>query len=134
MALEFKLPELGENIESASVLKVLVNVGDTISKDQPVVELETDKATIEVPSTVGGVVKEIRVKEGGKATVGQVVLTVDSDGAPAAEQPVAKAKEKPAAEKKAAAKAPKAKSGKAGKKGAAPAPAPSGPAVFKIPE
>ena len=78
MATEFRLPELGENIDAANVTKVLVSIGDTIQKDQPVLELETDKATIEVPSTISGVVKEIRVQEGGKAEVGQVVLTVDS--------------------------------------------------------
>ena len=46
MATEFKLPELGENIDAASVTKVLVSVGDKIQKDQPVLELETDKATL----------------------------------------------------------------------------------------
>ncbi len=78
MITELKLPELGENIESGNVVKVLVKAGDTIEKDQPVLELETDKATIEVPSSVNGVVREVRVQEGGKAQVGQVVLTVDS--------------------------------------------------------
>ena len=78
MTTELKLPELGENIESRNVVKILVKPGDSIEKDQPVLELETDKATIEVPSSVTGVVKEIRVQEGGKASVGQVVLTVDS--------------------------------------------------------
>ena len=51
---EFKVPELGENVTTGDVLRVLVNVGDTIEKDQPVVELETDKATVEVPSSVPG--------------------------------------------------------------------------------
>jgi pyruvate dehydrogenase E2 component (dihydrolipoyllysine-residue acetyltransferase) len=60
------------------VTKVLVNVGDTIAREQPVLELETDKATIEVPSSVAGVVKEIRVKKGDKVKVGAVVLTVDA--------------------------------------------------------
>jgi pyruvate dehydrogenase E2 component (dihydrolipoamide acetyltransferase) len=79
---EFRIPELGENVASGDVTRVLVNVGDTIARDQPVVELETDKATIEVPSSVAGVVKEIRVKKGDKVKVGAVVLTVDapSDG------------------------------------------------------
>jgi pyruvate/2-oxoglutarate dehydrogenase complex dihydrolipoamide acyltransferase (E2) component len=52
---EFKIPELGENIATGDVTKVLVNVGDTITREQPVLELETDKATIEVPSSVAGV-------------------------------------------------------------------------------
>ena len=70
---EFKVPELGENVESADVPRVLVNVGDTIEHDQPVLELETDKATIEVPSSVAGVIKEIKVKKGEKVQVGAVV-------------------------------------------------------------
>jgi pyruvate dehydrogenase E2 component (dihydrolipoamide acetyltransferase) len=78
---EFKVPELGENVAGGDVAKVLVSVGDTIAHDQPVVELETDKATIEVPSSVAGVVKEIRVKKGDKVAVGAVVLTVDESAA-----------------------------------------------------
>jgi pyruvate dehydrogenase E2 component (dihydrolipoamide acetyltransferase) len=74
---EFKLPELGESIDSGVIVKLLVSVGDTIAKEQPALELETDKASIEVPSTVSGVVKEIFVKEGDTASVGQVILTVD---------------------------------------------------------
>src|SRR6188474_480962 len=75
---EFKVPELGENVATGDVTRVLVNVGDTIARDQPVLELETDKATIEVPSSVAGVVKEIKVKKGDKVKVGAVVLTVDA--------------------------------------------------------
>ena len=74
---EFKVPELGENVAGGDVTRVLVNAGDAISKDQPILELETDKATIEVPSTVAGVVKDIKVKKGDKVTVGAVILTVD---------------------------------------------------------
>ena len=83
MPTEFTLPELGENIAAGDVVRVLVSPGDTIAKDQPVLELETDKATIEVPSSVAGTVGEVRVKPGDKVKVGQVVLTVD-DGAGAA--------------------------------------------------
>jgi pyruvate dehydrogenase E2 component (dihydrolipoyllysine-residue acetyltransferase) len=78
---EFKVPELGENVEQGDVTRVLVKVGDTISREQPVVELETDKATIEVPSSVAGVVKDIKVKAGDKVKVGAVILTVDENGA-----------------------------------------------------
>jgi len=77
---EFKVPELGENVASGDVAKVLVSVGDTVKKEQPVIELETDKATIEVPSSVAGVVKEVKVKKGDKVQVGAVIFTVD-DGA-----------------------------------------------------
>src|SRR5437868_3404773 len=80
---ELKLPELGEGVASGDVARVMVKVGDTIAVDQAVLELETDKATIEVPSSVAGVVKELKVKKGDKITVGAVVLTVD-DGAGAA--------------------------------------------------
>src|ERR1035437_3095773 len=78
MAKEFKLPELGENIISADVLTVLVKPGDNIEKDQTVIEIETDKATIEVPSTVEGVIKEVLVKPGDKINVGAVLFTVES--------------------------------------------------------
>ncbi len=77
MPTEFILPELGENITSADVVEVLVSEGDTIAIDDSILEIETDKATFEVPSTVAGVVKEIRVKAGESAAVGQVVLVVE---------------------------------------------------------
>ncbi len=107
---EFKIPELGENVATGDVTRVLVSVGDTIARDQPVVELETDKATIEVPSSVAGVVKEIKVKRGDKVKVGAVVLTVDApSGEPAAqasEAPSGPAPEPPAAETSAPAPPP----------------------------
>jgi pyruvate dehydrogenase E2 component (dihydrolipoamide acetyltransferase) len=77
---EFKLPELGENVTTGDVVRVLVNVGDLIERDQPVLELETEKATVEVPSSVAGRVREIAVKAGDKVRVGQVILVVE-DGA-----------------------------------------------------
>jgi pyruvate dehydrogenase E2 component (dihydrolipoamide acetyltransferase) len=93
---EFTLPELGENITSGEVLKVLVQPGDAVAKDQPVIELETDKATIEVPCPAAGVVKEVKVKAGDKVNVGQAILSIDEGsaaqqpkGAPAGAAPVA---------------------------------------------
>src|SRR5688572_14658948 len=83
MPTEFKIPELGENVTGGEVVRVMVKAGDTIEKDQAVLELETDKATIEVPSSVSGTVQEVKVKQGDKIKVGQVVLTV-ADGAAAA--------------------------------------------------
>lgn len=77
---EFKLPELGENVEKGDLLKVLVSVGDTVSKEQPVLELETEKATLEVPSSVSGRVKEIHVKPGEKVKVGQLIFTLEGAG------------------------------------------------------
>jgi pyruvate dehydrogenase E2 component (dihydrolipoamide acetyltransferase) len=100
---DFTLPELGENVTAGDVLRVLVQPGDVVSKDQAVLELETDKATIEVPSSVAGRVMAVKVKTGDKVKVGQVVLTVEGNGAPAVEKPSAKP--------------------------AAPAPAPTAPAV-----
>jgi pyruvate dehydrogenase E2 component (dihydrolipoamide acetyltransferase) len=84
MATELKLPELGENVEKGDVVRVLVKAGDTIKKDQPVVELETDKATIEVPSDVDGTVADVKVKPGDRVKVGQVILTLDPGGAASA--------------------------------------------------
>ncbi|GMU95530.1 dihydrolipoyllysine-residue acetyltransferase [Ignavibacterium album] len=75
---DFHLPELGENIESADVVNVLVKVGDVIQKDQGIIEIETDKATIEVPSTVSGKVIEVLVKAGEKAKVGQTIIKVET--------------------------------------------------------
>ena len=80
MTTEFKLPELGENIESADVIAVLVKVGDRLIKEQSVIEIETDKATIEVPSTVEGVITEVLVKEGDNIQVGKTIVKVDDSG------------------------------------------------------
>ena len=77
MPTEFKLPELGENISAGDVMRVLVKPGDSVANDQAVLELETDKATIEVPSSVAGTVKDVKVKAGEKVKVGQTIFTVD---------------------------------------------------------
>src|SRR6185295_16130784 len=84
---DIKLPELGENIEKGDVVRVLVNVGDAIKVDQPVLELETDKATIEVPSSTAGVVTDVRVKPGDKVKVGQVILVLRDGPSRAAAEP-----------------------------------------------
>ena len=81
MPIEFALPSLGENVAGGDVLKVFVKPGDTVEADQPVLELETDKATIEVPSGVAGRVIDVRIKEGEKITVGQVVFSVEGSEA-----------------------------------------------------
>ncbi len=78
---DFVIPELGENVAAGDVVRIMVKPGDQLKKDQPVLELETDKATIEVPSSVAGVVKEIKIKQGQKVKVGEVVLTVDESAA-----------------------------------------------------
>jgi pyruvate dehydrogenase E2 component (dihydrolipoamide acetyltransferase) len=84
--IEFKLPELGENIEQGDLVRLMIAPGASVSAGQAVMELETDKAVVEVPSSVSGTVQEIRVKEGQKIKVGQVIFTVENGaGAKAAE-------------------------------------------------
>lgn len=75
---EFILPDLGENITSADILKLHVKVGEAINVDDIVLEIETDKATIEVPSNISGVVSEVFVKEGEKAKIGSLIFKVSS--------------------------------------------------------
>lgn len=99
MATSFKLPELGENVHSGTITSVLVKVGDSVSVDQPLVELETDKAVVEVPSGISGVITEIPITEGQQLEVGQVVIVVDESGSAAAAPPPAKEDNKPEAPK-----------------------------------
>jgi len=77
MIVDFRLPFLGDGINSADVIKVPVKVGDKIEVDHVVVEIETDKATVEVPSDVAGIVKEVYVKEGSKANAGEPLISVE---------------------------------------------------------
>ena len=111
--INFVIPDLGENIESGTIAKILVSTGDNIKKEQGLLELETDKAVVEVPSEVGGKVKEIFVKEGDTVKVGQKILSIETtdsgesekpeepelseteETAPAAEQPEEKEKGSP---------------------------------------
>ena len=86
MPVKFALPDLGENIESGDVIRILVDVGDSLAEDQIVIELETDKAVIEVPSSVDGTVTEILVQQGDTIAVGQPILEVDAGEAPAVEE------------------------------------------------
>src|ERR1700686_556532 len=82
--IEFKLPALGENIEEGDLVRLMIAPGATVNEGQSVMELETDKAVVEVPSSVSGTVKEVLVKEGDKVKVGQVVFTADNNGTSAA--------------------------------------------------
>ncbi|HKM45967.1 MAG TPA: biotin/lipoyl-containing protein, partial [Terriglobales bacterium] len=84
-ASEFRLPELGENIDSGDLVRLMIAPGATVSEGQPVMELETDKAVVEVPSSVSGVVREIKVKEGQKVKVGEVIFTLEGGAAVPAE-------------------------------------------------
>jgi pyruvate dehydrogenase E2 component (dihydrolipoamide acetyltransferase) len=80
-ASEFKLPELGENISQGDLVRLMIAPGTKVSEGQPVMELETDKAVVEVPSSVSGIVKEVKVKEGEKIKVGQVIFTLEGGAA-----------------------------------------------------
>src|SRR5262245_32329264 len=75
---EFIIPNLGDGVAQGDVLKVLVKPGDALKVDQPVLELETDKATIEVPSDVAGTVAEWKCKAGDKVKPGQAVLVLSN--------------------------------------------------------
>ena len=86
-ASEFKLPELGENISSGDLVRLMIAPGASVSEGQPVMELETDKAVVEVPSTISGVVREVKVKEGQKVKVGEVIFTLESAAVAEAEAP-----------------------------------------------
>ena len=122
---EMKLPELGENVTSADVLRVLVSAGETVTKDQPVLELETDKATMEIPAEAAGRL-EILKPAGETVEVGTVVGRI-ADGAGAAKGNGAAQPKGAAAAKPAAAAAPKAEAAKP-----AAGDAPLSPAVRKL--
>lgn len=80
MSVAIKLPELGENIESAQVTFVMVKPGDQIEEGQVIIEIETDKASIEVPAEKSGTVKEVFVKEGDTLAIGATIITMEVDG------------------------------------------------------
>lgn len=96
--MEIRLPRLGEGADSGAVIAILVKEGDRIRKDQPIIELENEKAVASIPSTSGGTVTKIHVKQGDKIAVGQLILTLADGGlesrpapapAPAMPQPMA---------------------------------------------
>jgi pyruvate dehydrogenase E2 component (dihydrolipoamide acetyltransferase) len=130
---EFKLPELGENIEQGDLVRLMIAPGADVKEGQPVMELETDKAVIEVPSSVSGVVSEVRVKEGDKLKVGQVIFTVENGAGAKAQQ----AQAPPAKASSSAAPVERKRAVALIEKPVAPAPATrpsSGGAEFKLPE
>ena len=87
---EVRVPDMG-NFESVTVIDVLVKPGDTIDVDTPLVTLETDKATMDVPSTAKGVVEKVHVTKGGSVSTGALIVTVKSAAGAAAPAPAAKA-------------------------------------------
>jgi pyruvate dehydrogenase E2 component (dihydrolipoamide acetyltransferase) len=133
--IEFKLPELGENIEQGDLVRLMVEPGAPVSAGQSVMELETEKAVVEVPSSVSGTVQEIRVKEGDKIKVGQVIFTVDGAESKANPAPVQAAPPAPAPPKQQAAPpAPRKESTPPQIPHTAPKAAPSTSSEFKLPE
>ncbi len=115
MTIEVTVPDIGD-FDQIPVVTVLVAVGDTVALEDPIVELESDKATMEVPSSAAGVVKEIKVAEGDKVSMGSLILILEGESASAAP---AETKAPEAAPAAAPATAP----------AAAPAPAPAAAAV-----
>lgn len=129
--IEVKVPDIGD-FKEVEIIELLVKVGDTIKVDQSLITVESDKASMEIPSSHAGVVKEIKVKLGDKVAEGSLLLTVEAAAADAAPAPAAEAASTPAAAPapvEAPKEAPKAEPVKAAEPApvaqeAAPAPAP----------
>jgi len=101
MIKEIKLPEIADNIDVATVVSIHVSVGDKVSQDDSIAEMESDKAVFDLPTDASGTIKEIKVKEGDEVKVGQVVLTVEtSDGGEEKEEKEVEDKAKDKAEEK----------------------------------
>jgi pyruvate dehydrogenase E2 component (dihydrolipoamide acetyltransferase) len=97
----FKLPDVGEGIAQAEIVEYLVKVGDQVSADQPVVRIETDKAVVELPCPVKGVIAEIPFNPGDSVEVGQTILVIETDESAKQERAESlEPKEEPPAEKK----------------------------------
>ena len=141
MAVEIKVPALGESVTEATVAKWLVKAGDAVTIDQPLCELETDKVTVEVNASVAGSVVDLAVAEGATVQVGGVLCHIEAGAAGAAAKPAAAATPAaaPAAPKPAPPPAPAPAAAPAPVAAAAPAPAganiaASGPATRKLVE
>ncbi len=85
--MDVKLPKLGEGADSGVVVNLFVKEGDTVAKDQAILELENEKAVASIPSTGAGVVAKIYVKPGDRISVGQRILTLNEAGQPATAAP-----------------------------------------------
>jgi pyruvate dehydrogenase E2 component (dihydrolipoamide acetyltransferase) len=97
MARDFKLPDLGEGLTEAEIVKVLVAEGDQVQEDQPVLLVETEKAQVELPSPFGGRVAKVHVRAGQRVKVGSVLLSLDAAGGVPAAPPARAASPAPAA-------------------------------------
>jgi pyruvate dehydrogenase E2 component (dihydrolipoamide acetyltransferase) len=87
VAYEFKLPDLGEGLTEGEVARWLVSEGQDVAEDDPLVEIQTDKTTVEIPSPAAGKVARILVQEGQVVPVGTVLVVIGADGSPSDEQP-----------------------------------------------
>ena len=131
-AVEVKVPDIGD-FDEVAVIEVLVKVGDTVKAEQSLITVESDKASMEIPSSTAGVVKEIKVEVGGKVKQGSVVLVLEAEGSGAASAPAAAAATAPApaspptvrAEPVEAAAGPSTGSGRTGE---------AGPVDVKVPD
>lgn len=97
MAKEVKIPQISEGVESATVAEILVSKGDTVKEEDSLIVVESDKASVEVPSPFSGIVKDIMVKEGDEVKVGDVIVTLDEQGG---EEEKAEAEEEKEGDKK----------------------------------
>ncbi|MBR2820168.1 MAG: dihydrolipoamide succinyltransferase, partial [Reyranella sp.] len=97
MAVEIKVPALGESVTEATVAKWLVKAGDAVAVDQPLCELETDKVTVEVNASVAGTIADLAVEEGASVQVGGILCHIEAGAAGAAASKPAPAAAAPAA-------------------------------------
>src|SRR5678815_592482 len=97
MAYEFKLPDLGEGLTEGEIARWLVAEGQELAEDDPLVEIATDKTTVEIPSPAAGTVTKILVAEGAVVPVGTVLVVIGGDGAtePSEREPEAKLPQRP---------------------------------------
>ncbi len=101
MTIEYKLPDLGEDIETGDVISVYVSPGDEVTEEQALMELETDKAALEIPSPASGIIKEVHIKEGDTIRVGQLLVTIeDTQGKEKPEKVVKQPKTEPGKKEK----------------------------------
>jgi pyruvate dehydrogenase E2 component (dihydrolipoamide acetyltransferase) len=105
MATDFKLPDLGEGIHEAEIIKVLVKEGQAVKEDQPILEVETDKAMVEIPSPVAGNIDKIHVQEGQVVSVGSVMITFGTASGGASAGPATNMRETGTADMESAGKA-----------------------------
>src|SRR5882672_9343433 len=123
MAFSFYMPDIGEGVVEGEIVAWKVKEGDKVKLDQPIVEVMTDKATVELPSPRAGTIAKINYKDGEICPVGKVLVVIEEDGAAAA--PAPPAEPKPRSE-------PKPEPKPAGKSAARPAPQPARPAAEHV--